>query len=425
MLTTIKQFSKDYNEKYVYYDPAFQRRIVWLATHGWEYVKSITRGWSSYSKIVVVNVRKSLKRAQRAGNQVSVDYFQDVLNKGYEYISVDGQNRSRFLERLINNDEKTLLKGEFIDADGNEIEVDNKHFKDIDSDRLRDAILNATLDVHEVVVESKSELSELFQSLNAGVALNDQELRHSSGTPVSDWVRATRKKLATQLARIVHEDKIPRMEDDEFAAKMLMVLVGKPSSGDWDLSKKELDQFYKVGSDFYSIDDENFPYSAEAQKRVKTILHNWSLVIDHQDVYTGKRRVPFKLAWASLYACVWAYDNSMVITNYRDFFSILKAIDDELTTDSESEYAKARTEARKDGLDPDTVSKSAYYFNWVGLPHQIKYRNKRISDLSSQIEKNSFTMSLRSVPDSHNNTSSSELEEPFISEDELRCDELQ
>ena len=148
------------------------------------------------------------------------------------------------------------------------------------------------------------------------------------------------------------------------------------------------------------------------------------MVIDQQDVYTGKRRVPFKLAWASLYACVWAYDNSMVITDYRDFFSILKAIDDKLTTDSESEYAAARSKALSQQLDPDTVKKSAYYFNWVGLPHQIKYRNKRILKLSKQIEKNSFTMSLRSVPDSHNDTSSGELEEPFGLEDELRCDEL-
>jgi hypothetical protein len=423
MLTTIKQFSEYYDQRHVYYDPAFQRRVVWLALHGWKYTESLTRGWSSYSKIVVVNVRKSLAKALAAGDQVSVEYFEKVLNMGYEYISVDGQNRSKYLEGLINNDKKTLLTGEFIDADGIRVSIKNKYFKDLPV-RLKDSILNATLDVHEVVVESKSELSELFQSLNAGVPLNEQELRHSSGTPVSDWVRAIREVLAAQLVRIVHEDKIPRMEDDELAAKMLMVLVGKPGSGDWGLSTVELDQFYEVGSDFYSIDDKNFPYSAEAQKRAKIILHNWSLVIDQQDVYTGKRRVPFKLAWASLYACAWAYDNSMVITNYRDFFSILKAIDDKLTTDSESEYAAARSKALQNKVDPDTVKKSAYYFNWVSLPHQVKDRNKRILKLSRQIEKKSFTMSLRRRPDSHNDTSSSELEEPFISEDELRCDEL-
>ena len=391
----LKDFVVDYGQNSVYYDPAFQRRVVWLASeHGSKFIMSLTRGWGAYSKIVVCDVRRSLKRAEDCGESASAEYFKEVYDngKGFEFISLDGQNRSKFIESLFEN--SPTISGQFLDADGEEVKVENKFYKDL-SVRLQDAIEGALVDVCVVTVSSKAELAEIFQNLNSGVALNDQEIRNSHQSPIAGWVRRLQKRLELQLARVVHEKEIPRMGDDELVAKMLMVLLGNKKGTGWGLSKEEITQFYVEAEGFYNMKDPGFPCSEEEQERAETILDNWGLVIQHQKHYKKSQRVAAKMAWAALYACTWAYDNEYVITNHPIFFSALKAIDDQLITTAATRYNTARNKLIQAGKDPDTVPKGNYYDNWIGLPHQSKYRNKRIAALSKVIAVKTHTLSLR------------------------------
>jgi len=392
MSIKIKDFVKEFSEAFVYYDPAFQRRVVWLASlHGSKFVESLTKGWGTYSKIVVCDVRRSLKRADAYGDVASVEYFRKVL-EDFEYISLDGQNRSKFVESLFEN--TPTISGKFLDADGKEIEVKNKFYKDLPI-RLQDAISDASVDVCVVTVKSRSELAEIFQNLNSGVALNDQEKRNSLLTPIADWVRNLREKLKDALPRVVLKKEIPRMLDDELVAKMLMVLLGKVNGASWGLESKDVNLFYTEAKGFHNMKDPGFLYKKKAIARAETILSNWGLVIRNQKHYAPSQRVALKMTWATLYACAWAYDNHYLITNHSEFFKTLKIIDDKLKNDGATKYNAECRKLINAGKDPDAVPKGDYYDNWVSLPHQPKYRNKRIAYLSKEIAAHTRPLSLR------------------------------
>ena len=191
--------------------------------------------------------------------------------------------------------------------------------------------------------------------------------------------------------KVVREADVLRMLDDELSAHMIMVLL----DSNYGLSDSEVDSFYREGLTFFSLKDSGFPYSEAELRRAEKILLNWKNTILQQTLYTNKKKIPKYLSWAVLYACTWAYDSGYMITDREEFFGLVKAIDDKLTVDSENDYSAARSRALRNGKDPKTVSKSVYYFNWTGLPHQTGPRNKRIECLCSEFAKNKTQMSLR------------------------------
>ena len=396
---TVRNFVKKYASDKVHYDPAFQRRKVWDTKVLSRYIRSLTMGTAKLTTIVVVNIRDSLDWARETGDQYSISYYEPLVQEGYIYVSLDGQNRSKMLIDFINN--KIPVSGDFYDvADPrNEIPVTNQFFKDLSSE-LQLSIYNSMLSIEEAGTLSRAELSETFYSLNNGVPLNAQEKRNSIICPISGKVRDLSFKHNKGLSRVIKESLIPRMADDELVAHMSMVILdNKPlqtKNGSWGLSESETNMFYEMGVDS-DIDDDDYPY--HGMDRVEEILHQWDLVIQAQGVYPDSKLVSAKMSWATLYACTWAYDNGYTINpdKRKEFFSILKKTDDKLITESENSYAEKRTHYMEKGIDPDEVKKNAYYFSWTGLPHQPYPRKKRINELVKEISSSTRKFYLRKI----------------------------
>jgi len=394
---TVRNFVKKYASDKVYYDPSFQRRVVWGSKTLSRFIRSLTNGTAKLTTIVVVNIRDCLDWARETGDQYSVSYYEPLVEQGYIYISLDGQNRSKKIIDFVNNE--IAVSGNFYDVGdpANEIVVTNQFFKDL-SPELQLSIHNSMLTVEETGTLSRTQLSETFYSLNNGVPLNAQEKRNSIICPISEKVRQLSSRHAKGLARVVKGDLIPRMADDELVAHMSMVLLeNKPAKNtSWGLSESDTDMFYNMGVDS-DIDDDDYPY--HGMDRVEEILHQWDLVIQAQGVYPASKLVSAKMSWATLYACTWAYDNGYTINpdKRKEFFSALKKLDDGLATQSENSYATERTNYMKKGLDPDEVKKNNYYFNWTGLPHQTAARQKRINELIKEISSSTRKFHLRKI----------------------------
>lgn len=394
---TVRNFVKKYASDKVRYDDSFQRRVVWDSQHLSRYIRSLTNGTAKLTTIVVVNIRDCLDHAREIGDQISISYYNDLVQKGYIYISLDGQNRSKKLIDFINN--KIAVSGSFYDVGdpANEVAVNNMFFKDLPSD-LQLSIHNSMLTVEETGTLSRAELSETFYSLNNGVPLNAQEKRNSIICPISERVRKLSERHEKGLARVIRKDLIPRMADDELVAHMSMVLLNnKPTKNtSWTLSESDTDLFYNMGIDS-DISDNDYPYNG--MSRVEDILQQWDLVIQEQGVYTASKLVSAKMSWATLYACAWAYDNGYTIIPERrkEFFSALKILDDRLATDSENSYAQKRTQYMQKNLDPDEVKKSNYYSWWTGVPHQPNPREKRINELIKEISSSTRKYYLRKI----------------------------
>jgi hypothetical protein len=394
---TVQNFVKKYASDKVYYDPSFQRRVVWDSKTLSRYIRSLTNGTAKLTTIVVVNIRDCLDWAREIGDQYSISYYEPLVQKGYIYISLDGQNRSKKIIQFINSE--IAVSGNFYDVGdpANEVTIINEFFKDLPP-ALQLSIRNSMLTVEETGRLSRTQLSETFYSLNNGVPLNAQEKRNSVICPISEKVRELSERHEKGLARVVKENLIPRMADDELVAHMSMVLIeNKPAKNtSWGLSEAETDMFYNMGVDS-DIDDSDYPY--HGMNRVEEILHQWDLVIQAQAVYPASKLVSAKMSWATLYACTWAHDNGYTINPDRrkEFFSALKKLDDELATQSENSYATERTRYMKKGLDPDEVKKKDYYFNWTGLPHQPATRQKRNNKIIKEISSSTRKFHLRKI----------------------------
>jgi len=176
------------------------------------------------------------------------------------------------------------------------------------------------------------------------------------------------------------------MGDDQLIAQMCMVILNNKAneSGSWGFTESDIDAFYNMGrnSDF---NDDDCPY--RNIDRLEQILHQWDLVIQAQGVYSPSHMVSAKMLWATLYVCIWAYDNGYTISpnKRKEHFKALKEVDDRLIIEGENLYAQKRIEYVNKNLDPDEVKKSNYYGWWTGVPGHPTKRQKRIDELIKNI----------------------------------------
>jgi hypothetical protein len=395
-VVSTKKFVKEYTPLEVYVDPRFQRREVWPNTTGSAWLASLTHDIEFSSPFCLVNIRKSLKKARAncinaltsndldhdlvIKNDGNVIYFQNLLDRGYEWISIDGQNRTKFLLDFIDNKVSITCSGDHacIDMDGLTHEFNGVFYKDLPV-RLQDKFQAAQHTIQEASCASVSLMAHYFRSINDGHALNDQEKRQSNLTEIADKVREYSKAYNSSLIRVVPKDRICRMDDDELVAKMLIVLM-HPREG---LSKHDLNNFYKMG-----LSQPNSSYSAADFKRCEKILAFWGKTIDQQQTFKPSKMIPNKTSWAVLYACTWAYDNDYTTTDHAEFFTKLVELDKKLCEDSISSYHFERSKCLKAGNDPakaTMLSKSKYYHNLTGLPQKPFERSNRIQDLTAAI----------------------------------------
>jgi len=397
-MTTIKirELLTDYDESEVYYDESFQRRVVWGNATLNKYIESLTKGWA-ITPIVVADVKKCLKHSKKLGDKVSIDYFAKILSGSYRYNSIDGQNRTKKLIDFLKNN--IPISGTFVDADGKPRLITNTYFKNLPQ-RLQDRILDCPLNLQVSPPILRNQLSEIFEALNSGDHLNSQEKRNAKSSPIAEWVRKTSKDLNDGLSRVIHPKATERMLDDELVAKMAMTLIQNNSlnkNGSWDHDTAAIDRFYDLGVSYSTLADPGCPYSVDKVVKAEEVLRMWDSSMSKQDYYPPSKRIAAKQAWATLYVCGWVYDNHYYIeaNSFVLFFRKIKELDDKLATDSEIKYAADRQAVFDAKRDPDEISKNAYYFSWLSLPHQANYRNKRIQALVEVVSKDPTAFGLR------------------------------
>lgn len=379
------QFKKHYNTNKVFYDPRFQRRVVWEKPEINKYIESLSLGWAN-TRIIVLNVQKCLEHSTDIGDQSSCEYYRDILQQGYTHISLDGQNRSKKIEAFLNNE--LTIRGTFKDADGQKVIIKDETRFDNLPQRLQDHFKSGCeVSVFEHTEVTHEQAALMFKRLNDGTPLNAQEKRQSTFTPIAGVVREYSSKYSKLIDRIVDVDHQKRMLDDELVAKTLMVLMPKSSLKHWDLGSKDINEFYEMGDGLLSIEDANSPYRKAELERAEEIINIVSATLLQQNTRKKSKLIPRKTYWATLLAAVFVYDNNYEIRNYASFFKELDNIDAQLTVDSQTTYADARQKKISSGQDPDSISTNSYYFKWGTLPHQHKSRNLRKKALTIEMSK--------------------------------------
>ena len=225
--------SKIENQK-IYIDPRYQRRNSWGKENQKSFIDSIYKNMVSHS-IILVNIGASYYVALQKNRHKDAEYFKGLLDKGYEYISIDGNNRSQTITKYKNG----------------EIKVKYSHDKD------KSLFLKKKLSVTTYSSMSLLQMHELGIKVNQGQPWNRQEQRNCINSIVADTIRDISSKFNYITEKI--SIKKSRMYDDELLVMLLFYETNKRggTQDSWDtMYKKEtanLNDFKKVITEWSKV----------------------------------------------------------------------------------------------------------------------------------------------------------------------------
>jgi len=249
----MKDFSYDFlNESILnksYLDKSFQVGIFksinkkldvegidsrWDESMRQNYIKSVATG-NAVTPLVIVDAVECLNNADA---QKDKEYFQNIIDKGFRYIVVDGWNRVVALLKFKNNLFKFPKTKKMFVLDNNNNEqfvevsqpVDYKTLKSAETKNeinLLNAIDNAKIYCIVVTKSTKKDISELFLRVNDGKTLNGQEKRNGMLNDLADTIKELSEKNIEYMTKLFSETEIVRLKFDDFIANCLLGYVYK------------------------------------------------------------------------------------------------------------------------------------------------------------------------------------------------------
>jgi hypothetical protein len=210
------------NYKGAYAPEEFQRPESWSSKERKAYFLSVLMNRIE-GTFVFVDVEIAADRVGAIDpTDISFTYFNNLLKQMIEKIILEGNNRIKFFESLL-NDEYTIPSGSYYylpDPHSTSLTqfVVGKHnnvFSKLPK-LVQKAIKSRKVIVSEYTQIDYKGLSDVFVNVNSGVPLNAQELRNALHTPWAAHVRQMRKELAPLLINMFGDKYKKRLIGDEW-----------------------------------------------------------------------------------------------------------------------------------------------------------------------------------------------------------------
>lgn len=185
-------------------DLSFQSESRWEDKQSSAYMTSLITGMAP-SKIIVANIKECMDKCIEGSKDY--EYFKGWFDQGFEWISIDGNNRTITIDNYLNNKVK-LKHGDYTLPNGTvNINDKNDTYKKHPKLLLEFIKDNVNLTIAEYVSASRSDLSDIFINVNDGISLNAQELRNARLVPFASWVRDIVKKYNSEFKTVFTTEK--------------------------------------------------------------------------------------------------------------------------------------------------------------------------------------------------------------------------
>ena len=235
MLQSLKVLNNLFNLDNFTAPPELQRPLSWKLSNEKAFFESICMNRIS-GEIIIVDVQKALDSLEyevASKNNIAYDLvhkaiklFKDCLDRGQEYVILDGHNRLVFYMNLL-NDKWSIPSGEYEyvremhDSEPSKFVVtDNANkFSDL-SKKAQNSILSRLQIITEYTQIDWIGMSLVFINTNSMVAPNAQEIRNASVSQWADYVRKIRKNNIN-LLRMMFENPLNRLSGDEWIVDCL------------------------------------------------------------------------------------------------------------------------------------------------------------------------------------------------------------
>jgi 5-methylcytosine-specific restriction endonuclease McrA len=221
-------------------DLSFQSEARWPDSQKSEFITSLLHGMAP-SKIVIADIDACMESLSKHSRDYK--YFEDWKLKGKKYISIDGNNRTITIDQYLKG-KVTIAHGEYLLPSG-KVDITSKNDRyTTHPQELRDHISQfINISVCYYTMATRSDLSDLFRSINNGVPLNAQELRNAT---LVDFASDIRDLVAQYSGAFKHikKDNVRRAIDEQFVNLAVYHALG-PNKG---IKKNHKDEAYEENS---------------------------------------------------------------------------------------------------------------------------------------------------------------------------------
>ena len=253
----------------------------WSLKDGLSYLECLVSG-ATYNDVINIDVEAALRHAQDEKCEDSIEYYTNVLNEGYKFVSVDGNNTASFVHAFLNSQDK--LK---ISVEGSK---KKKLFNELDhKDQARVQYVEAinVITLRKILIH---EACNLFRNLNKQTKLNNQEHRQARWSGLSKDIRdvSNGKNRKIFLNFIYNDEKNLDTRSHEEMVALFALKCQKTTPDKTKLTKKFIDAFYE--------DNDNL--KAHTKQRVVAML---SEVLKMAEQINGGNPIKHKLKKGQLH----------------------------------------------------------------------------------------------------------------------------
>jgi len=324
---TVSQLASLQKDTEIYLDEAFQSNTRWSTAMNQAYIKSVLEG-KAITPITLGKISALLENVGLHYGPTHSDYqfFKDLLDQKFVYITIDGNNRDNCICKFLNN-EFPLFEGKYYIEHNNivyfEATKNNKYFKDLDP-QVRNYIENISLNTLIVLQSDRRGLAELFSNINEGLALNHQEKRNAIPCRFGSLVRNLVQSHLNGFSILYNSKSMNRRYPDELVVTISTIVA----HGIKNLNKNVLDAAYGDST----VEVISFNKTATIVDQLSKIIVNYGAA----GFDAGGKRNSNLIDFAMLLN--YLNNNSIVIEDYEAFYNWFTASQAQRIDDNEILY---------------------------------------------------------------------------------------
>lgn len=260
---TIREFIQLYRSKKIKLDLSFQRQACWTESAKRNYIEGLLKG-DFPGAFLLAKIPNQQKDPYES-------YFDNLQAEGYEYVSIDGNNRTVAISEF--------LYGKFAVSPPNTNSV-------VTYSKLSDThkgVFDESILMVEYTGISQAECSEIFINHNESEKLRHQELRNARLYPISSYVRKLEEKIRTKIRPFDPFNKY--RTNDEFILDFICYQDDYSSI----TNRKRRDSVWEFNSDNLEFDvkylEKSFKLAVQwlkecngGRKTVKAVLRDFAII---------------------------------------------------------------------------------------------------------------------------------------------------
>jgi hypothetical protein len=200
-------------------DLSFQSLARWPLSQKIAFLTSLITGMAP-SKIILCRIDECMSNCIEGSDDWK--YFNKWKELGYEWISIDGNNRTITINEFMNG-EIPVAHGSYLLPNGKSITIDDTcdTYDTFKPEFKKYVDENVVVSLTAYVNATRADLTNLFLNINNGVSLNSQEIRNAILVPFAEWVREMSTEHYVALSKVFPTEKQRNRRDiDDYIVSM-------------------------------------------------------------------------------------------------------------------------------------------------------------------------------------------------------------